>query len=134
MKPQKPRISERIAMDTNVDTPKKQENACLSQLARKSSRIEELEAQVETLTKFLHAKGFGLRDLDPTASEDSFYCLICKSWFDGGCLLHGQEQHLKGRWSASIRADKCRCELCDGTADECCCCEDGTCNRPECHN
>jgi hypothetical protein len=50
---------------------------------------EQLQFRVATLTRFLHEQGYGLRDIDPTASDDNIMCKDCGRYYDGGCLLHG---------------------------------------------
>jgi len=50
---------------------------------------EQLQSRVATLTRFLHEQGYGLRDIDPTASDDNIMCKDCGRYYDGGCLLHG---------------------------------------------
>jgi len=62
---------------------------------------EHQQAKVDAMTKLLHDKGFGLYDIDPTAYEGEIWCEPCKTYRQGGCLIHGVPEDVQ----AEVEAD-----------------------------
>jgi chromosome segregation ATPase len=72
---------------------------------------QQLQARLDAMTKLLNKLGYGLQDIDPTASDNSIMCNDCGRYFDGGCLIHGVPEDVQ----AEIDAE--RAEQTEGQVD-----------------